>query len=178
MRESTHIMPISKVILRAAAAASLLTAGLLTAPQATAAEGPAVSVSAKADATTRAIVRDDPAAAAAAATVCGTGYTLSKGIPLPIGTDPSLRLATLFAYEKSGNGCAIMDNNVGASRYMYLSVCQVGGTNCDVDKGNFSSYAGPVYVTSFACAPVTAKMGTSSTSLYIDYKSDYVFPCN
>ncbi|MET8244728.1 hypothetical protein ABZV31_10100 [Streptomyces sp. NPDC005202] len=45
-------------------------------------------------------------------------------------------------------------------------------------QGDPSSYAGPVYVSSFACAPVTAKMGQSSTSLYIDYKSDYVFPCD
>lgn len=72
----------------------------------------------------------------------------------------------------------ILDNNVGASRYMYLKVCKVDGTGCDTDSGNFSSYAGPVYVSSFACAPVTAKMGTSSSSLFINYTNDYVFPCN
>ncbi|WP_033320633.1 hypothetical protein [Streptomyces yerevanensis] len=37
--------------------------------------------------------------------------------------------------------------------------------------------AATVYVSSFACAPVTAKMGQTSSSLYIDYKSSRVFPC-
>ncbi|MEU3885687.1 hypothetical protein [Streptomyces sp. NPDC029041] len=136
---------------------SVLTAAVLTAPQAVAAE--------------------QSAPAAAAANVCGTGYTLRKAIPLPLGTDPSERLATLFAYENGGKGCVILDNNVGQARYMFVQVCKVGGTSCDKDSGNFSEYAGPVYVSGFACAPVTAKMGTSSSSLYINYKSDYVFPC-
>ncbi|MGA5898578.1 hypothetical protein [Streptomyces venetus] len=146
-----------RTAVRAAASVSVLTAAVLTAPQAVAAE--------------------QPAPAAAAATVCGTGYTLSKAIPLPVGTDPGERLATLFAYENGGKGCVILDNNVGQSRYMLVQVCKVGGTSCDKDAGNFSEYAGPVYVSSFACAPVTAKMGSSSSSLYINYKSDYVFPC-
>ncbi|MFE4917747.1 hypothetical protein [Streptomyces sp. NPDC056661] len=138
----------------------------------------AVQITRDADATTRAIAAADPQAVSAAATVCGTGYALSKGIPLPLGTDPNLRLATLFSYQNAGKGCVILDNNVGASRYMSLKVCKVDGTGCDTDSGNFSSYAGPVYVSSFACAPVTAKMGTSSSSLFINYTNDYVFPCN
>ncbi|WP_039934086.1 hypothetical protein [Streptomyces viridochromogenes] len=146
-----------RTAVRAAASVSVLTAAVLTAPQAVAAE--------------------QPAPAAAAATVCGSGYTLSKAIPLPVGTDPSERLGTLFAYENGGKGCVILDNNVGRSQYMLVQVCKVGGTSCDKDAGNFSEYAGPVYVSSFACAPVTAKMGSSSSSLYINYKSDYVFPC-
>ncbi|MFJ4921008.1 hypothetical protein [Streptomyces sp. NPDC088725] len=167
----------SRTILRAVTAAAMLATAVVAAPEAVAVDQPAVRVSAKADSTTRALVQDDPAAAAAAATVCGAGYTLSKGIPLPLGTDPSMRWGTLFAYENGGKGCAILDNNAGKAQYMYLSVCQALGTNCDTDSGNFSSYAGPVYVSSFACAPVTAKMGSSSSSLYIDYKSEYVFPC-
>jgi hypothetical protein len=31
----------------------------------------------------------------AATTVCGSGYTLEKAIPLPKGTDPKMRLGTL-----------------------------------------------------------------------------------
>jgi hypothetical protein len=73
-------------------------------------------------------------------------------------------------------GDTILDNNVGKSQYMYLRVCKVDGTGCDTD--NFSEYAGPVNVSSFACAPVTAKMGDTSGSHYIDYKSDTVFPCD
>ncbi|MFB8031095.1 hypothetical protein ACFQ6U_19590 [Streptomyces sp. NPDC056465] len=171
-------MPRSAVVTRTILAAVALAAAVLTAPQAVAADGPQVTVSAKADATTRAIARQDPQAAVAAATVCGTGYALNKAIPLPVGTDPSLRLATLFSYTNGGKGCAIMDNNVGVSRYMSLKVCKVDGTGCDSDTGNFTEYAGPVYVSSIACAKVTAKMGTSSSSLFINYASDYVFPCN
>uniref|UniRef100_A0AAU3I2P1 Spore-associated protein A n=1 Tax=Streptomyces sp. NBC_01393 TaxID=2903851 RepID=A0AAU3I2P1_9ACTN len=167
----------SRSVLRAAAASLALFGASVVMPQAVAADRPAAQVASDADAVTRALARADPEAVAAAATVCGTGYTLSKGIPLPLGTDPSLRLATLFAYENGGKGCAIMDNNVGAARYMYLKVCKVDGTGCDPDSGNFTTYAGPVHVSSFACAPVTAKMGTSSSSLFIDYESEYVFPC-
>jgi hypothetical protein len=166
-----------KAILRAAVAALALFSAVLVAPQAVAADTPNVPISRDADAVTRAIAQADRSAAAAAANVCGTGYTLRKGIPLPLGTDPDLRLATLFSYENGGKGCVILDNNVGASRYMYLRVCKTGGTACDPDEGNFSEYAGPVYVSSFACAPVTAKMGRTSTSLFINYSSSYVFPC-
>ncbi|WTP59967.1 hypothetical protein OHU07_25865 [Streptomyces phaeochromogenes] len=167
-----------KAILRAVVATVALAAGVLTAPQAVAVDKPEVSISKDADATTRAIARADSAATVAAATVCGTGYTLQRAVPLPVGTDPGERLATLFSYGNGGKGCAILDNNFGSSQYMYLSVCKVGGTACDTDSGNFSQYAGPVYVSSFACAPVTAKMGRTSSNLYIDYKSSYVFPCN
>ncbi|MFF6911679.1 hypothetical protein [Streptomyces sp. NPDC012466] len=146
-----------RTALRVAASAAVLTGAVLSAPQAVAAE--------------------QATASASAAGVCGTGYTLRKAIPLPVGTDPSQRLATLFAYENGGKGCAILDNNVGKAQYMYLQVCKVDGTACDSDSGNFSEYAGPVYVSSFACAPVTAKMGSSSGSLYINYKSSYLFPC-
>ncbi|HWU06377.1 MAG TPA: hypothetical protein VN520_08345 [Streptomyces sp.] len=166
------------VVMRAGLAAAALAAAVLTAPQAVAADRPEVSVTSEADAMTRALAQEDPQTAAAAATVCGTGYALSKAIPLPVGTDPDMRLATLFSYTNGGKGCAIMDNNVGASRYMYLKLCKVDGTGCGTDTGNFSQYAGPVYVSSIACAKVTARMGTSSSSLYIDYSSSYLFACN
>ncbi|MFC8230502.1 hypothetical protein [Streptomyces sp. NPDC057287] len=170
-------MPRSAFVMRATLAAAAFAAAVLTAPQAVAADRPEVAFSATADATTRALAQADPQATAAAATVCGTGYALSKAIPLPVGTDPGLRLATLFSYTNGGKGCAIMDNNVGVSRYMSLKVCKVDGTGCDSDTGNFTQYAGPVYVSSIACAKVTAKMGTSSSNLSINYSSDYVFPC-
>ncbi|KAK2763894.1 hypothetical protein FQN54_009512 [Arachnomyces sp. PD_36] len=127
------------------------------------------------------LAKRDPelhARATAAATVCGSGYSFQDAIPLPEGTDPDMRLAMLFSYENNGNGCAILDNNTGPSQYMYIRVCNVDGSSCDTDSGTFSEYAGPVYVKSFACAEVTAKMGETSGSLYIDYQSDYVFPCN
>ncbi|MEV0006779.1 hypothetical protein [Streptomyces sp. NPDC047973] len=168
----------SAAVVRTALVVAALASAALSAPQAVAADRPEVTISAKADSLTRTLARQDPQAAAAAATVCGTGYALNKAIPLPEGTDPGMRLATLFSYTNGGKGCAIMDNNVGASRYMSLKICKVDGTGCDSDTGNFSQYAGPVYVSSIACAKVTAKMGTSSSSLFINYASDYVFPCN
>lgn len=61
---------------------------------------------------------------------------------------------------------------------MYLSICEVLGDKCDKDSGTFGEYAGPVYVDSFACAEVKARMGDSSGSLSVDYESEYVFPCN
>ncbi|KAL2845068.1 hypothetical protein BJY01DRAFT_263732 [Aspergillus pseudoustus] len=115
----------------------------------------------------------------ARATICGSGYSLEKAIPLPKGVDPNKRKATLYAYGNgSGKGCVFLDNNVGKKQYMSIKVCKVTGSSCDSDTGSFGQYAGPVYVSSFACAPVTAKMGSSSSNLYVNYKSDYVFPCN
>ncbi|MEU5032057.1 hypothetical protein [Streptomyces milbemycinicus] len=161
-------------------AAAALAATVLTAPSAVAAHGPEFQTSKKADAQTKSFVQANPQAVAAAATVCGSGFDqVSKVVPLPEGTDPRERLATLFSYiNDSGKGCAILDNNVGSARYMYLKVCDINGRNCDTDSGTFSQYAGPVYVPSVACAPVTAKMGKSSSDLSISYKSEYVFPCN
>lgn len=164
--------------LRAGTAVAVLTLGAMAAPQAVAAEQPAVSISPGADATTRAVAQDDPQAAVAAATACGTGYTLFRGVPLPEGIDPSKRLGTLFSYQNGSKGCAILDNNVGVSQYMYLHVCKADGTGCDTDSGNFTEYAGPVYVANSVCAPVTAKMGQSSSSLYTNFKSEYMFTCD
>lgn len=61
---------------------------------------------------------------------------------------------------------------------MYLHVCKVDNTGCDTDSGNFTECAGPVYVAGSVCAPVTANMGQSSSSLYINLKSEYMFACD
>ncbi|NED90450.1 hypothetical protein G3I76_61520, partial [Streptomyces sp. SID11233] len=84
-----------------------------------------------------------------------------------------------FTYinPNTGTGCLIFDNNTGPSQYMYLKVCKMDGTACKTDSGTFSEYAGPLYVTPSACAQVTAKMGKTSSSLYINYTSEYAFPC-
>ncbi|KAE8168541.1 hypothetical protein BDV40DRAFT_294495 [Aspergillus tamarii] len=115
--------------------------------------------------------------AARAATICGSGYELNRAIPLPKGTDPKQRLGTLYTYIGKDKGCAILDNNVGKAQYMYLGVCDWEGKHCDKDVGTFSQYAGPIYISNFACAPLVAKMGQSSKSLYIDYKDEYGWAC-
>ena len=96
-----------------------------------------------------------------AATICGSGYELNKAIPLPKGTDPKQRLGTLYTYIGKDKGCAILDNNVGKAQYMYVGVCDLNGKHCDKDSG----------------APLVAKMGQSSKSLYIDYKDEYGWAC-
>ncbi|MDQ1015048.1 hypothetical protein [Streptomyces afghaniensis] len=95
-----------------------LTAAVLTAPGAMAAE---------------------QSTASASATVCGTGYTLRKAIPLPLGVDPAVRKATLFAYENGGKGRVILDDNVGRARYMSVQICKVDGTACDPDTAPSAS---------------------------------------
>ncbi|WP_282795732.1 hypothetical protein [Streptomyces sp. CC224B] len=158
--------------------ATTMVSAVAAAPYAIASDAPEVRVSRYADRTTAAVAQADRQAVEAAATVCGAGYTLRKAVPLPVGDHPDERLGTLFAYEKGSNGCLILDNNVGSKQYMYLKVCKVGGGSCDTDSGNFTDYAGPVRVSSFSCAPVTAKMAsTSSSTPYINYKSEYVYPC-
>lgn len=144
----------------------------LTAPQVAAAVQPAPAIAAKADQSTRAIAAQDPVAAVAAATVCGTGYNLYKAVQLP---DES-RKGTLFVYVKGSNPasndaptCAIFDNNTGSTKWMKLKLCSnYTADGCASDEGNFSQYAGPVYRTRGGCGTVTSLMkNTSSSSTYI-----------
>ncbi|MEU3556028.1 hypothetical protein [Streptomyces fragilis] len=108
-------------------------------------------VSAKASSQTKAFAEDNAELVSAMATVCGSGYSLTAADPMPLGVDPGMRLGTLFNYENSGStsACAILDNNTGATRYMVLESCPSTGPEhsdfCDVDKGDFSQYAGPTY---------------------------------
>ncbi|WEV25683.1 hypothetical protein OYE22_11100 [Streptomyces sp. 71268] len=173
-----------KLLLHSVVASSALLGALVTAPQAGATEKPiekpTVTLSADADANTRMIVAEDPSAVAAAATICGAGFDkVSQVKPLPEGVDPRERLAALFTYiGNNGRGCALLDNNAVGKKYMHVGVCDIDGKNCDTDSGYFSEHAGPVYVPKVACAPVTAKAGQSPSSLYINFTSRYVFPCN
>ncbi|GAA0378079.1 hypothetical protein [Streptomyces blastmyceticus] len=162
------------------AAAAALAAAALVAPPAVAAEQPGLRVAKNADSQTRAVIQAAPQAAAAAATACGPGYVLSRAIPLPEGTDPRSRLATLFNYTKNGNdgGCSIFDNNVGSSRHMKISVCDSQRRYCDVNEGNFSQYAGPVFTGYPVCATVTAQMWSGGGAPYIDYKTQYAYLCD
>ncbi|MER7928798.1 hypothetical protein ABTY96_37655 [Streptomyces sp. NPDC096057] len=93
------------------------------------------------------------------------------------GDEPSLRLAAL-CHENKAKGCAILDINVSKYQYMYSHVCIVDNTGCSTDTGSFSEYAGPVYVASAVCAPVTGKTGATSGKLYINYTTEYMFSCD
>ncbi|MGW6882628.1 hypothetical protein ACWGEU_20465 [Streptomyces goshikiensis] len=153
-------------------------------PQAIAAENPTpagevgaissvagVSISPKADKKTRAIAQAQPSAVAATANVCGPGYNLYAAERLP----DDRRFATLFIYANGGYGpdntmCAILDNNVGAAKWMKVSVCEnkTDSPRCSTDQGIYGKYAGPVYMNN--CAKVTAlmKYQPSSTTYLVD----------
>ncbi|MEV4504955.1 hypothetical protein [Streptomyces klenkii] len=169
--------------LRAVITAATLAATVFAAPQAMAEEQPSLRIAKNADAQTRSIAKSAPQVAAAASTACGPGYELSKAMPLPQGIDPKMRHATLFSYRRDSNkgGCSILDNNMGSSRHMKLSVCDSGRLYCDVDEGNFTEYAGPVFTGYPVCATVRAQVwgsGTSSGSPYIDYSTQYAYLCD
>ncbi|MEV5196170.1 hypothetical protein AB0K86_27255 [Streptomyces clavifer] len=153
----------------------------VTAPVAIAAEPPAVKVAAGADAETRAIAASMSATAAAAATLCGSAYELTDAKALPSATT---RYGTLFFYTNANttSACAFMDNNTsGSANYMDLRIWAGNNTaGADVDKGNFSSYAGPVYSSTAAaggrCVGLSALMkNEAGTSNLISWKGGYIF---
>jgi hypothetical protein len=155
---------------RAGATVAALAALCFVAPQASAADRTAVTeglrVSPAANATTRTIAAQERRTAIEAATVCGTGYELYYAEPLPT---LDTRLGTLFTYDNGGLGpgnseCAILDNNTGSAKWMKIQLCENKASNprCSVDQGNYSDYAGPVFMDN--CPTVTALMKTTSSS--------------
>ncbi|MFJ8314051.1 MULTISPECIES: hypothetical protein [unclassified Streptomyces] len=155
------------------ATATMATLGI-AAPQASATENPSIAgvvISPKASAATRALAAMDPKAVQDTANLCGAGYKLELATRLP----DARRFGTLFEYQNgASNECALFDNNLGTSKYMKLSVCEVynGHRACSTDAGNFTQYAGPVRVTYGFCANITAIMkdsaGTSDSSALIN----------
>ncbi|MBM9508041.1 hypothetical protein ITX44_26515 [Streptomyces sp. KK5PA1] len=160
----------SAYALRTAVALAAGAALCLSAPLASASDRDTpvqgVKISSAANAATRAIAEKEPLAAIAAATVCGTGYELYNAEPLP---DLNTRQGTLFTYDNGGLGpgnseCAILDNNTASAKWMKIQLCENKATSprCDVDQGNYSDYAGPVFMNN--CPTVTALMKTTSGS--------------
>ncbi|MGW7821383.1 hypothetical protein ACWGLF_25335 [Streptomyces puniciscabiei] len=151
----------------AAAAAGLGALGV-TAPQVAAADQPVLSISVKADQHTKAIAAAHPTAAAAGATVCGTGYGLYKAEQLP----DARRFATLFVYVKGDKPstneaptCAILDNNASGPKWMKIKLCSnYIAEGCASDAGVYSQYAGPVYRNHGGCGSVTSLMSSSTSS--------------
>ncbi|SNT30046.1 hypothetical protein [Actinacidiphila glaucinigra] len=160
---------IAKSVTRTTVAVLSFAALSLTAPSAYADNDTigSLSISAHADQKSRAVVAADPAAAQAASVECGSGYSLLVAERLPTATE---RRGTLFMYTDGGTGpdnfvCAVFDNNDPAgTRWMKLQLCEnkVSSPRCDVDQGNLSQYAGPVYMDN--CPKVTALMKVSSSS--------------
>ncbi|MBB5117980.1 hypothetical protein AF335_09805 [Streptomyces eurocidicus] len=167
-------------VLGATVVATALAVSVLAVPQAVAAEKPVVRIADYADAQTRAFAQANPQEVAAAMLACGPDYKLSTAIPLPKGTDPKMRLATLFSYTRGGNdfGCSILDNNMGSASYkMKVSVCGSAGA-CSTDQGNYLNYAGPVFTGQPVCATVSALMWNPSGGNIIDYKTQHAYLCD
>ncbi|MFE6688567.1 hypothetical protein ACFVFQ_19110 [Streptomyces sp. NPDC057743] len=167
-----------------AVVAAVATLGI-TAPQASATDGPGdvagVAISPKASKKTRAVAAAEPKAAQYAGYLCGSEYTLWVAQRLP---DASNRRGTLFLYNNSDNtaACAIFDNNMGSSKYMKLQLCENQvNPRCSVDEGTFSQYAGPVRIRGdyVFCSKVTALMKNSAGSgSYLINRVDYATPCD
>ncbi len=118
-------------------------------------------------------------AAAASATVCGTGYEFTDAKALP---SADKRYATLFFYMKGDSACAILDNNTpGGANYMDLRIWPGDNKSAgDRDYGTFSQYAGPVYSSTQAvggrCVGISALMkNEAGTSNLVNWSGGYVF---
>ncbi|MFJ5549625.1 hypothetical protein [Streptomyces sp. NPDC093225] len=173
-------MSITMGVVRTGVVAALA-ATALAGPQAVAADAPRVALAKNADAQTKAFVKAFPRAAMASGTACGADYKLTTAIPLPKGTDPKMRLATLFTYTKGGNqvGCAILDNNMGSKSYkLKVQACDSWGKNCQTDEGNFLNYAGPVRTTDPVCGVLTATMWSSAGYELFNYKTQSGWLCD
>ncbi|MFJ5549624.1 hypothetical protein [Streptomyces sp. NPDC093225] len=158
-----------------------LAATALAGPQAVAADAPRVPLAKTADAQTKAFVASHPRAAMSSATACGTGYKLARAVALPEGTDPKMRLATLFTYTKGGNdaGCAILDNNMGSKSYkLKVQACDPRGRTCQTDEGHFANYAGPVRTNDPVCGIVTAAMWNPAGQEIFTFKTEYGWLCD
>lgn len=163
-------MPTVRTVIRIGMAAAAIAAFTLASPQASASDGTTtiagVKVSPKANKETLRIAAADTGALQVTANVCGSSYSLYNAERLP--TDAN-RLGTLFTYTNGGAGpsnftCIILDNNTGTTKWMKVKLCEnkVTSPRCDTDEGNFSQYAGPVYMDN--CATRTALMKNSSSS--------------
>ncbi|WP_327708897.1 hypothetical protein OG912_08930 [Streptomyces sp. NBC_00464] len=108
-----------------------------------------ITVDKQASDTTKSIVAANAGVAAAAANVCGTGYTISVS---------AARYGTYGTTYTWTNGkttgssyydkpiCAVFFNDTGVAHSMRLKLADNYTDTADVeDSGTFSSYAGPLY---------------------------------
>jgi hypothetical protein len=163
-------MSITKRAAACAVAAVALSAFGLAAPQASAVDGPTakVTLAAKASAKTKSIVESNPQAAAAAATVCGAGYTqiiVAERLP------DARRYATVYVYTNGTTTgprfydkptCGVLHNETGSAQSMGIRLSDnYTATADDEDFGTFSTYAGPVRQNKGYCGEVYSYMKMS-----------------
>ncbi|MCQ4083994.1 hypothetical protein NGB36_26255 [Streptomyces sp. RB6PN25] len=119
-------------------------------------------------------VRPNAQLEAAGSTVCGSGYTTieearrwtdSRGNPLGDVYTYTNGQTTGPNYQDKPV-CAAFFNDIGASRYMKITLCDnYTGDPCTSDAGNYSSYAGPVYQRRGFCGTVTVLMKNGGTTI-------------
>ncbi|MHC3473200.1 spore-associated protein A [Streptomyces sp. 7R007] len=104
-----------------------------------------------------------PASAATASAyngACGTGYTVIDSTP--VGSSGTVYLTW---NESTGKNCAVtVRNTSGARIHMAVSLAALdSGRPAARDSGNYTSYAGPVYVSARGyCVAWTGEIGTAS----------------
>ncbi|MCP9945963.1 hypothetical protein LUX12_16050 [Streptomyces somaliensis] len=132
-----------------------------------------IKVDADASAETKRVIESDIGVAAAAANVCGSGYTISTG---------AARYGTYGTTYTWTNGkttgdtyydkpiCAVFFNDTGSAHYMgirlktnYTEVAEVQ------DFGTFSTYAGPVYQSRGYCGKAYSYMKVGSKVVVDNY---------
>ncbi|MFC8079710.1 hypothetical protein ACFUN8_29750 [Streptomyces sp. NPDC057307] len=170
---------VKRSISRGLVAVSALVASIVVVPQASASTsasdnpvGTPFKVAASAVAETRDAVAANPEAAAAAATVCGGGYSIilyAERLP-----SASNHLGTVYTYTDGRTTgpnyndkpvCAVFHNETGSTRYMGVRLNDnYTDTPSVQDFGSFSTYAGPVYQNKGYCGTVYSYMRSSSSS--------------
>ncbi|MEU6442430.1 hypothetical protein [Streptomyces sp. NPDC047046] len=165
---------------RLGSVAAALLALTLAVPAASAAETPTTTVSiqgvavdTQASAETKRIIAADAGVAAAAANVCGAGYTTSVS---------AARYGTYGTTYTWTNGkttgssyydrpiCAVFFNDTGTAHSMRLKLSDNYTATPDVeDSGTFSQYAGPLYQNKGYCGQTYSYMKIGSTVVVDNY---------
>ncbi|MFE9903401.1 hypothetical protein [Streptomyces achromogenes] len=183
-----------KIVIRLGGVCAALLAATMVAPIASAAEQPSpqgntqievmdvegVKVDKQASVETKQIIESDAAAAAAAANVCGSGYTISTG---------AARYSTYGTAYTWTNGkttgdrlydmpiCAVFFNDTGSAHSMGIRLKDNYTDTPDVeDFGTYSTYAGPVYQNKGYCGQAYSYMKIGTKVVVDNYLS--VGACN
>lgn len=139
---------------------------------ATRSDGVAVRLAAGADTATAEAAASNPQAVAAASTVCGGSYNTLAYIDASLPGDTGAVSGSMAAYVGGGYLCIVFYNQTpGGANWMYLQACPgtTTSTACGYDSGTFSSYAGPVYITtgSGGCFTVAYLLETEAETGYL-----------
>jgi hypothetical protein len=136
----------------------------------------ALSVDTAANKDTKAVIERNTTLAAAAANVCGSGYTISTGAwRLPTTSTVYGTLYTWTNGTTTGSRiydkpiCAVFFNDSGYTRYMGVRLSS--NYTADAPKedfGAYSQYAGPVYQKRGYCGEAYAYMENSNGKVMVD----------